>query len=124
MTWEGKDATTITLGYLCSDESPTLSGTLYNDGCICHPCHNTVTTHEVGFVGIRLSHELRQQTTLMKHLCCRITMTVRIDLVESVSQDAYCRITIGKCLAMGIDINTVCQTTDHQHLRAMTVQIL
>ena len=89
MTWEGKDTAIITLGYLCGDESPTLGGTLHNNGCICHSCHNTVSTHKVGLVGIGLCHELREQSPLTEHLCRRFTMTVRIDLIQSVSQHSH-----------------------------------
>ena len=61
---------------------------------------------------------------MTEHLCCRIAMTVRIDLIESVSQDTHCWIAIGQCLTMGMDIDTISQTTDNQYLRTITVQIL
>ena len=68
MAREGKDTTCVTLGNLSRDESSTLCGTLNENDTIGHPCHDTVTTHEIGLIGIRKRHELREQSAVIDHL--------------------------------------------------------
>ena len=50
-------------------------------------------------------------------------MTVGVDLVQSMGQHPHCLIAIGQGLTMGIDIHTISQTTDYQHIGAMAFQV-
>ena len=123
MAWEGIDSTVVTLRYLCGNEPATFSGTFHEDDGIRYPCHNPVAAHEVGFVGIRLCHELRQQSAMPYHLSGRLTVAVGIDMIQTVRQDTHRLIAVLQSLSMGMDIHTVCQSADNQHLRTLLPQI-
>ena len=100
MAWEGIDSTVVTLRYLCGNEPATFSGTFHEDDGIRYPCHNPVAAHEVGFVGIRLCHELRQQSAMPYHLSGRLTVAVGIDMIQTVRQDTHRLIAVLQSLSM------------------------
>ena len=50
-------------------------------------------------------------------------MTRRVYLVESVSQHAHRLVSVLQSGAMGVDIHTVSQSANYQHLRAKSLQV-
>ena len=44
-------------------------------------------------------------------------------MIEAVSQDGYCGVALGQCLTVGIDVDTIGQSTDNQHFWAMSTQV-
>ena len=60
---------------------------------------------------------------MVHHLGSRLAMMVRIDLVQTMCQHAHCLITIRQGLTMGIDIYTIGQSADNQHVRTMAFQV-
>ena len=122
-TREGKDIPAVTLGNLCRDEPTTLCGTLNENNTIRHTCHDTVATHEIGLIGIRKRHELRQQSTVIDHFRRCITMAVWIYLIQTMRQHTYGLIALCQCFTVGIDIYSVGQATDNEKSRAIGTQI-
>ena len=120
---ECKDVTSILLCNATSDEASTLDGALDEDGGIRHTCHNTVALAEIVGQGLRLTHILRQQSSLRQHLYRIFTVVRRIYLVQTVSQHSDCLESLFKGITMGADINAVCQSADNQHLRTQYAEV-
>ena len=58
-----------------------------------------------------------------EHLVSRLTMTIRIDLIQSMRQHTHRIITICQSLTVGMDIDTVGQAADDKHLRTSLSQV-
>ena len=74
-------------------------------------------------VSIGLGHKFRQQSPMSEHLVSRLTMAIRIDLIQSMRQHTYRIITVGQSLTVGMDIDTVGQAADDEHLWTSLPQI-
>ena len=59
----------------------------------------------------------------MHHLLCRLPVSGRVEVVQTMRQHGYCLHTLLQRVAMSIDINAVSQPAHHQGVWAQPVQV-
>ena len=109
---EGKDVASIVLRQVCCNKAAALFGTLHNNGCVGKTSNNAVASNEVHLVGVGARHKLGSQSALVKHLGSRLPVSGRVEIVQSVSQNAHRLHTVLQCSPVRVDVHAVCQTAN------------
>ena len=100
-----------------------MRGTFNDNAGVAHACNNTVTAHEVLFVGIGMCGIFREQSTLIEHLFRSVPMRMGIERVESVGQNSHGFKAIVECLPMCIDVDTIGESAHNKCIGAKLSQV-